>query len=63
MEKLYTVIQTRQQADNGLDREILIAKFKLKLRKVGKTTRPLSQDYPQGKEMHKGKGLLSEEAL
>ena len=43
--------------------KLLIAKFKLKLRKVGKTTRPLSQDYPQGKEMHKGKGLLSEEAL
>ena len=53
----------RLGADCGSDHELLVAKFKLKLRKVGKTTRPLSQDYPQGKEMHKGKGLLSEEAL
>ena len=32
--------QTRQGADCGSDHEILIAGFKLKLKKVGKTTRP-----------------------
>ena len=47
MEKLYTVSQTRQQADNGLDREILIAKFRFKLKKVGKTTRPFRYDLNQ----------------
>ena len=35
MEKLYT----RPGADCGLDYELLIAKFRLKLKKVGKTTR------------------------
>ena len=30
----------RQEADCGLDHELLIAKFRLKLKKVGKTTRP-----------------------
>ena len=33
--------QTRPGADCDSDRELLIAKFKLKLKKVGKTTRPL----------------------
>ena len=32
--------KTRQGADYGLDHELLIAKFRLKLKKVGKTTRP-----------------------
>ncbi|KAB0364594.1 hypothetical protein FD754_008750, partial [Muntiacus muntjak] len=32
--------KTRPGADCGSDREILIAKFRLKLKKVGKTTRP-----------------------
>ena len=43
MEKLYTVskIKTRPGADCGSDHELLIAKFRLKLKKVGKTTRPL----------------------
>ena len=40
MEKLYTVAKTRPGADCGLDHELLIAKFRLKLKKVGKTTRP-----------------------
>ena len=41
MEKLYTVSKkTRPGADCGSDRELLIAKFRLKLKKVGKTTRP-----------------------
>ena len=32
--------KTRQGADCGSDHELLIAKFRLKLKKVGKTTRP-----------------------
>ena len=39
--------KTRPGADCGLDHELLIAKFKLKLRKVGKTTRPLKYDLQQ----------------
>ena len=42
MEKLYTVSKTRLGADCGSDHELLNAKFRLKLKKVGKTTRPLS---------------------
>ena len=34
--------KTRLEADCGSDRELLIAKFRLKLKKVGKTTRPSS---------------------
>ena len=34
--------KTRPEADCGSDHELLIAKFRLKLKKVGKTTRPLS---------------------
>ena len=32
---------------SGSDHELLIAKFRLKLRKVGKTTRPLRYDLNQ----------------
>ena len=32
--------KTRLEADCASDRELLIAKFRLKLKKVGKTTRP-----------------------
>ena len=32
--------KTRPGADCGSDHQLLIAKFRLKLRKVGKTTRP-----------------------
>ena len=39
--------KTRPGADCGLNHELLIAKFKLKLRKVGKTTRPLMYDLHQ----------------
>jgi len=35
--------KTRPGADYGSDHELLIAKFTLKLKKVGKTTRPFSQ--------------------
>ena len=34
-------------ADCGSDRELLIAKFRLKLKKVGKTTRPFRYDLNQ----------------
>ena len=39
--------QTRQGADCGSYHELLIAKFRLKLKKVGKTTRPLRYDLNQ----------------
>ena len=39
--------QTRPGADCGSDHELLFAKFRLKLKKVGKTTRPLRYDLNQ----------------
>ena len=39
--------KTRLGADCGSDHELLIAKFKLKLKKVGKTTRPFKYDLNQ----------------
>ena len=47
MEKLYTVSKTRPGADRGSDHELLIAKFRLKLKKGGKTTRPFRYDLNQ----------------
>ena len=47
MEKLYTASRKRPGADCGSDHEHLIAKFKLKLKKVGKTTRPFRYDLNQ----------------
>ena len=47
MEKLYTSAKTRLGADCGSDYELLIAKFRLKLKKVGKTTRPFRYDLNQ----------------
>ena len=44
MEKLYTVSKTRRGADCDSDHELLIAKCRLKLKKVGKTTRPFRYD-------------------
>ena len=46
-ENLYTVSKTRPGADCGSDHELLIAKFRLKLKKVGKTTRPFRYDLNQ----------------
>ena len=39
--------KTRPGADCGSDHELLIAKFRLKLNKVGKTTRPFRYDLNQ----------------
>ena len=39
--------KTRPGADCGSDHELLIAKFRLKLKKVGKTTRPFRYDLDQ----------------
>ena len=44
MEKLYTVSKNKTGADCGSDHELLIAKFRLKLKQVGKTTRPFRYD-------------------
>ena len=40
-------IKTRPGADCGSDHELLIGKFRLKLKKVGKTTRPFRYDLNQ----------------
>ena len=47
MEKLYTVSKIRLKADCGSDHKFLIAKVTLKLKKVGKTTRPFRYDLNQ----------------
>ena len=47
MEKLYTVNKKRPGADCGSDHELLIAKFRLKLKNGGKTTRPFRYDLNQ----------------
>ena len=47
MEKLYTVSKNKTGADCGSDHELLIAKIRLKLKKVGKTTRPFRYDINQ----------------
>ena len=39
--------KTRPGADYGSDHEFLTAKFRFKLKKVGKTTRPFSYDLNQ----------------
>ena len=47
MEKLYTVTKNKMGADCGSDQELLIVKFRLKLKKAGKTTRPFRYDLNQ----------------
>ena len=55
MEKLYTVIKKKQKTkkhkkvgpDCGSDHELLIAKFRLTLKKVGENTRPFRYDVHQ----------------
>ena len=46
-EALYSQQKTRQGADCGSDHELLIAKFRLKLKKIGITTRPFRYDLNQ----------------
>ena len=48
MKKLYILsAKTRPGADCGSDHELLTAKFRFKLKKVGKTTRPFRYDLNQ----------------
>ena len=47
VEKLYIVSKTKLGADWGSDHELLIAKFRLKLKKVGRTTRLFRYDLNQ----------------
>ena len=47
MEKLYTVSKTRLGADCVSDHEPVIAKFRLKFKKVVKTTSPFRYDLTQ----------------
>ena len=46
-EKLYRVSKTRPGADCGSDHELYIAKFRVKLKKIRKTTRPFVYDLNQ----------------
>ena len=41
---LYKSAKKRLGADYGSDHELHVAKFRLKLKKVGKTTRPFKHD-------------------
>ena len=44
MEMLYKIRKTRTGNDCGSDQQLLIAKFRLKLKKVRETTRPFRYD-------------------
>ena len=68
MEKLYTVRKKKKRvgADYGSEQELLIAKFRLKLKKVEKATRPFRYDLNQiphdytveARNRFKGLGLI-----
>ena len=47
MQKFYAVSKTRPGAVCGSYHELLIAKFRLKMKKVGKATRPFRYDLNQ----------------
>ena len=47
MEKLHTASKNKTGADCGSDHELLISKFRLKLKEVGKTTRPFRYNINQ----------------
>ena len=40
-------LYSQQNQDYGSDHELLIAKFRLKLKKIGKSTRPFRYDLSQ----------------
>ena len=45
--EIYKVAKTRLEEDCGSNHELLIAKFRLKLKKVGKNARPFRYDLNQ----------------
>ena len=47
LQTYYTVSKNKTGTDCGSDHELLIAKSRLKLKKVGKTTRPFRYDLNQ----------------
>ena len=47
MEKLYTVNKNKTRSYCGSDHELLITKFRLKLKKIGETARPFRYDLNQ----------------
>ena len=47
MKRSIQAAKTRPGDDCGSDHELLIAKYRLKLKKVGKTTRPFRYDLNQ----------------
>ena len=47
IEKLYRASKNKTGADCGSDHELLIAKFRSKLKNVGKNTRPFRYDLNQ----------------
>ena len=47
METLYTVSKNKTGAHSASDHQLLIAKFRLKLKKVGKTIRQFRYDLNQ----------------
>ena len=47
MEQFHMVSKNKMETDCGSDHELLIAKFRLKLKKVGKTARPFRYDLNQ----------------
>ena len=50
----YSQQKQNLEADFGSDHELLIEKFRLKLKKVGKTTRPFSYDLNQSTYNYSG---------
>ena len=43
--EVLSIQHNRPGAERGSDHELLIAKFRFKLKKVGKTTRPFRHDF------------------
>ena len=56
MEKLHIVSKNKARVDCGSGHELLIATFRLKLKKVGKTTRPFRYDLNQIPYDYSGSG-------